>query len=52
MTYQLDSRVSARHLQGEQTNEADVRSGIGTTMLVNNPHNLIGRKAKGGVDEF
>ena len=51
MERQLHSHASARLRAGE-VNEAGGHSGMETTMLVNNPHNLIGGKANGGFDEF
>jgi hypothetical protein len=52
MTYQLHSDASAQQEAGRQTNDAGGNGTIETTMLVNNPHNLIGGKDNGGVDEF
>ena len=52
MMHQLHSHASAQRGAGVRTANAGGNETMETTMLVNNPHNLRGAKANGGVDEF
>jgi hypothetical protein len=52
MKHQLHSDASAQRSASGQAVSASGNESMKATMVVNNPHNLIGAKSNGGADEF
>ena len=52
MTHQLHSHTSAQQGAGVRTGAAGGTEGVETTMLANDPHDLIVGKVYRRIDEF